>query len=317
MKSLKRLILLVASFAALTACAKMQSAPDTAADAAAIRAVQDSWYKAYNSGDGAAIAALYAEEAVLSPPNKPAVRGSASIHEFFVKDAAEFAATGGAATQGTTSDTGVSGDLAWQWGTFTITDKSGATVETGKFTTLFQRRDGKWMIIRDTWNSDAEASQQKYSELENEYQQLNQTMSAEVGAKNMQISRLENAIKVSVNSELLFPSGGWEMPAKAKETIGKMAAILAPHHTTKISVNGYTDNTPISTGLQKKGVSSNLILSQKRADNVTQYMISQGVNSAVVSSQGYGDADPVASNDTPAGRAQNRRVELTLATPGQ
>ena len=110
----------------------MQSAPDTAADAAAIRAVQDSWYKAYNSGDGATIAALYAEEAVLSPPNKPAVRGGASIHEFFVKDAAEFAATGGAATQGTTSDTGVSGDLAWQWGTFTITDKSGATVETGK-----------------------------------------------------------------------------------------------------------------------------------------------------------------------------------------
>ena len=96
-----------------------------------------------------------------------------------------------------------------------------------------------------------------------------------------------------------------------------MAAILAPHHTTKISVNGYTDNTPISTGLQKKGVSSNLILSQKRADNVTQYMISQGISPALVSSRGYADADPVASNDTPAGRAQNRRVELTLVTPGQ
>ena len=72
------------------------------------------------------------------------------------------------------------------------------------------------MIIRDTWNSDAEASQQKYSELENEYQQLNQTMSAEVGGKSMQISRLENAIKVSVNSELLFPSGGWDMPSEGE-----------------------------------------------------------------------------------------------------
>jgi ketosteroid isomerase-like protein len=59
------------------------------------------------------------------------------------------------ATQGSSSDVGVSGDLAWQWGTYTIADKSGATVETGKFTTLFQRKDGKWMIIRDTWNSDA------------------------------------------------------------------------------------------------------------------------------------------------------------------
>ena len=162
-----------------------------------------------------------------------------------------------------------------------------------------------------------DASQQKNSELQTEYDQLNQAMSAEVGAKNVQISRLQNAIKVSVNSELLFPSGGWEMPAQAKETIAKMAAILAPHQTTKINVNGYTDTTPIGPGLMKEGVTSNLILSQKRADSVSQYMIAQGVNPALITSRGFGDADPVASNDTPAGRAQNRRVELTLATPGQ
>jgi chemotaxis protein MotB len=162
-----------------------------------------------------------------------------------------------------------------------------------------------------------DASQQKNSELQTEYDQLNQAMSAEVGAKNIQISRLQNAIKVSVNSELLFPSGGWEMPAQAKATIAKMAAILAPHQTTKINVNGYTDTTPIGPGLMKEGVTSNLILSQKRADSVSQYMIAQGVNPALITSRGFGDADPVASNDTPAGKAQNRRVELTLATPGQ
>jgi chemotaxis protein MotB len=162
-----------------------------------------------------------------------------------------------------------------------------------------------------------DASQQKNSELQTDYDQLNQAMSAEVGAKNVQISRLQNAIKVSVNSELLFPSGGWEMPAQAKETIAKMAAILAPHQTTKINVNGYTDTTPIGPGLMKEGVTSNLILSQKRADSVSQYMIAQGVNPALITSRGFGDADPVASNDTPAGKAQNRRVELTLATPAQ
>jgi chemotaxis protein MotB len=162
-----------------------------------------------------------------------------------------------------------------------------------------------------------DASQQKNSELEAEYQQLNQAMSAEVGAKTMQISRLQNAIKVSVNSELLFPSGGWEMPAQAKKTIAKMAAILAPHQTTKINVNGFTDTTPIGPGLMKEGVTSNLILSQKRADSVTQYLIAQGVNPALVTARGFGDADPVAPNDTPSGRAQNRRVEITLATSGQ
>jgi chemotaxis protein MotB len=159
-------------------------------------------------------------------------------------------------------------------------------------------------------------SQQKYNALDQEYQQLQQSMTAEVGAQQMQITRLQNAIKVSVNGELLFPSGGWQMPVQAQQTIAKMAAILAPQQTTKINVNGYTDNTPIGPGLMNQGVTSNLILSQKRADTVMQYMISQGVNPNLVSAQGFGDADPVASNATSEGRAQNRRVELTLANSG-
>jgi len=164
-------------------------------------------------------------------------------------------------------------------------------------------------VSEQTYN----ASQQKNAELEKQYQELNQTMSAEVGAKNVQISRLQNAIKVSIDSELLFPSGGWEMPADAKGTIAKIAAVLAPYQTTKIQVNGYTDSTPIGPGLMKEGITSNLILSEKRAENVMQYMISEGVNSQLISAKGFGDADPVASNATPEGRAQNRRVELTVA----
>src|SRR5262249_31835879 len=156
-------------------------------------------------------------------------------------------------------------------------------------------------------------SQQKYDALDQEYQQLQQSMNSELGAQQMHIERLQNAIKVTVNGELLFPSGGWQMPAQAQQTIAKMAAILAPQQTTKINVNGYTDNTPIGPGLMRQGITSNLILSQKRADNVVQYMISQGVNPNLVSAQGFGDADPVAPNATPEGRAQNRRVELTLA----
>ena len=162
-----------------------------------------------------------------------------------------------------------------------------------------------------------EESQQKNSELEQEYQQLNEQMSGELGSKDMQISRLQNAIKLSINSQLLFPSGRWDMPDSAKRSIAKVAAILAPHQTTKIVVNGYTDNTPIGPGLMKEGVTSNLILSQKRADTVMQYMISQGVKPSLISAQGFGEANPVASNDTPEGRAQNRRVELTLASAAQ
>jgi len=157
---------------------------------------------------------------------------------------------------------------------------------------------------------------QKNDALQNKYDQLNQRMSSEINSKEMHIERLQNAIKVTVNDELLFPSGGWQMSPEAQQTIAKMAPILAPMQQTKIMVNGYTDNVPIGPGLVRQGITSNLILSQKRAQDVAQYMISQGVNPSLVSTQGFGDADPVASNDTAEGRAQNRRVELTLAGSG-
>jgi len=159
-------------------------------------------------------------------------------------------------------------------------------------------------------------SQQKYDTLDTQYQQLNQTMSAEIAANQMQITRLRDAIKVTVNNELLFPSGDWQMPAEAQRTLSKIVPILAPKQQAKLKVNGYTDNVPIGPGLMRQGITSNLELSQKRADTVMQFLISQGVNPSLVSAQGFGDADPVASNDTPQGRAQNRRVELTLAEAG-
>jgi chemotaxis protein MotB len=82
------------------------------------------------------------------------------------------------------------------------------------------------------------------------------------------------------------------MSENAKQSIAKVAAILAPHQKTKIVVNGCTDTTPIGRGLMKEGITSNLILSQKRADAVMQYMISQGVKPSLISAQGFGEADP-------------------------
>ena len=141
-------------------------------------------------------------------------------------------------------------------------------------------------------------------------------MSAEVAANQMQITRLQNAIKVTVNNELLFPSGDWQMPAQAQQTIGKIVPILAPKQQTKIQVNGYTDNVPIGPELMRQGITSNQVLSQKRADNVMQFMISRASTPAWCQRRVSARQNPVASNDTPEGRAQNRRVELTLAGSG-
>lgn len=160
-------------------------------------------------------------------------------------------------------------------------------------------------------------SQQKNAELEAQYKQLNDTMGSEVASRDMRISRMQDAIKVSLNDQLLFPSGGWEISSQAKASIAKIAKILAPHQANKIVVSGYTDTTPIGPGLANQGITTNLILSQKRADNVMQYMISQGVKPDLVSAHGYGEENPVASNDTAEGKAQNRRVELTIGGPAK
>jgi uncharacterized protein (TIGR02246 family) len=155
MNQFKNLLVLMASVVALAACVKTAPTANADADGTAIRAAQDAWYKAYNAGDGAAVAALYAEDAVLSPPNKPAAHGGAAIREYYLANAPAALAAGVTAAEGATSDVGVSGDVAWQSGTYTITNKAGTTVETGKTLTVFQRKDGKWVMLRDTWNSDA------------------------------------------------------------------------------------------------------------------------------------------------------------------
>lgn len=116
----------------------------------------------------------------------------------------------------------------------------------------------------------------QYDALQNDYNQLNQQLSSEIGAQQVHITRLQGAIKVAVNSELLFPSGGWQMPPAAAQTIAKMAPILAPFQQTTIVVTGYTDNVPIGPELRQQGIDSNQQLSLKRAQTVANFLVSQG-----------------------------------------
>ena len=130
------------------------AAPASAADKEAVHAVIVSWFKAYNARDADAISALYADDAVLSAPGAPSARGAAAIKEAFRKDMAAATKAGIANNAGTSDEIGVSGDLAWEWNTYSAADKSGKVVEKGKYVTVFERRNGKWLIIRDIWNSD-------------------------------------------------------------------------------------------------------------------------------------------------------------------
>ena len=100
------------------------------------------------------VAALYAEDAILLPPGAPAAKGRAAIVEFFTKDIAGSKAAGAVIVVNPKTDVGVSGNMGWESGTYTVTVK-GATVETGKFLSVSRKNDGKWLYLRDTWNADA------------------------------------------------------------------------------------------------------------------------------------------------------------------
>jgi chemotaxis protein MotB len=141
----------------------------------------------------------------------------------------------------------------------------------------------------------------------------NQQLQSQLAASQQQVTRLAGAVKYVANSDLLFAPGSWQMRPQGQQIIAGFAQKLAPTQQNHLLVSGYTDNTPIGPELRRQGVTTNQELSQKRADAVMQFLISQGVNPSLVSAHGYGEADPVASNDTASGRAQNRRVELSLA----
>jgi chemotaxis protein MotB len=132
-----------------------------------------------------------------------------------------------------------------------------------------------------------------------------------------QLASLQAEQKYVEAGDLLFPSGGFQLsPAGQAELANNIAPKLRGLQNAKVVVYGFTDNTPVGPELQRQGIPDNLVLSTRRAATVVQFLISQGVNPNIISAKGVGDTRPVASNDTPQGRAQNRRIEITVQGPG-
>ena len=113
--------------------------------------VADAWVERYAANDAAGVAALYAEDAQLLPPDMEIVSGRAAIQEFV----ATTNPPGGPEFEIATIETLVFGDYAHRQGSFTVKGADGTASETGKFIELWKKADGKWLIYRDIWNSNA------------------------------------------------------------------------------------------------------------------------------------------------------------------
>jgi chemotaxis protein MotB len=156
-------------------------------------------------------------------------------------------------------------------------------------------------------------SQSAYDELQARHQQLeaqNQQLQGQLATLQAQASFVEAG-------DLLFPPGGYQLsPAGRAELANNIAPRLRGLPYAKIVVYGYTDNTPVGPELQRVGINDNLTLSSRRASAVATFLISQGVDPKIISIKGFGDTHSVAPNDTPANRAKNRRIVITVQGPG-
>ncbi|MGA7831563.1 MAG: OmpA family protein [Terracidiphilus sp.] len=138
-------------------------------------------------------------------------------------------------------------------------------------------------------NSDKAAMRAQLSE------QLNRILATRDSARGLIVSM----------SDVLFDTGKYSLKPGAREKLAKVAGILIAYPGLNIEVGGYTDNVG--------GDEMNQKLSENRAGAVLRFLVEQGVTTNSVSSKGFGNTSPVASNDTSSGRQENRRVELVVS----
>ena len=109
--------------------------------------------------------------------------------------------------------------------------------------------------------------------------------------------------------DVLFDTGRAELNPGAARTLDQLAAFLKENTERTVAIEGYTDATGTEQG--------NQVLSERRANSVKNALTDRGIASARISARGFGEASPVASNNTAAGRQQNRRVEVVLPGTGR
>ena len=125
----------------------------------------------------------------------------------------------------------------------------------------------------------------------------------------LQAQRTERGLVVTLSDDILFDVDQAELKPGGQQQLARVADFLRNHPDRGVVVEGHTDSTASDT--------YNLALSQRRANAVEDFLITQGVEPTRISARGYGEQLPVATNDTAAGRQQNRRVELVVLDSGQ
>lgn len=127
--------------------------------------------------------------------------------------------------------------------------------------------------------------------------------------RDVDVQVLKGVVYVSLNDNMLYRSGSYEISPKAATTLSKIAKIITDYNDYEVLVEGNTDNVPIS----KTNIRNNWDLSALRASSVVQELQTKyGVNPSRLTAGGRGEYNPISDNDTENGRARNRRTQIII-----
>lgn len=125
----------------------------------------------------------------------------------------------------------------------------------------------------------------------------------------VRVERIGDTIRLIMPGNITFATDSTSLQSSFTSVLNSVVQVVKEFDETLLQINGYTDSTGSFEYNQK--------LSEQRADSVARYFLNNGIAPGRIRTEGKGPRDPVASNDTASGRAQNRRVELNLIPTGQ
>lgn len=162
-------------------------------------------------------------------------------------------------------------------------------------------------------DKDTEADQAKAA-----HDALEEKLSAELRKGEVRLTLLDGRLRVDLLDKVLFDPGGEGLSPRGAEVLLRLAAVLATVQGRTIQVAGHTDDGPVPEKLAER-YPSNWELSSSRAVSVVRFLAEKGgIPPARLLAAGHGEFQPVATNGNPAGRARNRRIEVSLLPlPGQ
>ncbi len=155
------------------------------------------------------------------------------------------------------------------------------------------------------------AQKEKVENVSATYEGLLEKMKGEIAKGEVTISELKGKLTLNMVDSILFDSGKSEVKTEGVAVLQKVVSILKDVRDKSIRIEGHTDNVQIGGALARQ-YPTNWELSAARAINVTRYLQKQGVDSASLAAVAHGESRPIAGNDSPEGRAKNRRIEIVL-----